>query len=171
MPFEDTLKVRKQYVIRTYLVVPISMQLPAQCGTCQNSLESIKLWIESAEVTGSYVIFSFFTKTIKVISLPTNNIQHINVISNLISITDRNVNQLWLGIIQRDLQQRGTERDFKFYKSGIDIPSANEYWPNRYLPEWAEQSEGCGYIWPPDNTSRFHDKRCENANQGFICEW
>ena len=81
------------------------------------------------------------------------------------------MDHLWLGIIQRDLQQRGGMRDFKFYISAIEVPSTNEYWSNRYLPENAIHSEGCGYIVPSDNNSKFHDKRCENNNNGFICEW
>ena len=81
------------------------------------------------------------------------------------------MDKLWLGITQRDLQQRGAERDFKFYKSFVDVPSINDYWSNRYLPPEADQSEACGYIWPSDYNSKFHDKRCEKANQGFICEW
>ena len=52
-----------------------------------------------------------------------------------------------VGIIQKDSQQRGEERDFKFYKSGIYVvPSTGEHWSNRYLPANAEHSEGCGYL-------------------------
>ena len=81
------------------------------------------------------------------------------------------MDRLWLRIIQKDSQQRGEYRDFKFYKSGIYVPSKDDYWSNRYLPANAEHSEGCGYFVPSDVNSKFHDKRCENINYGFICEW
>ena len=75
-----------------------------------------------------------------------------------------------MGIIQRDLRQRGRYRHYKFYKADIDIPSTYEHWTNRYLPK-KDYPEACGYIIPPTDNWKFYDDQCINPGLGFVCEW
>ena len=76
---------------------------------------------------------------------------------------------LWVGITQRDLLQKGQFREYKFYKSGVNIPSTNEHWANRFLPSY-DYPEACGHIVLSTDNWQFHDEDCI-VNQGFICEW
>ena len=76
---------------------------------------------------------------------------------------------LWVGIRQRDMLQKGHYRDYKFYKSGIDVPNTNAYWANKYLPYYHDP-EACGILVPLEVNSKFHDHLC-TTSRGLVCEW
>ena len=76
---------------------------------------------------------------------------------------------LWVGIRQRDSLQKGKNRDYKFYESGVNVPSTNEHWENRFLPN-QDFPEACGHIKLSTNNWKFHDHKCI-VNLGFVCEW
>ena len=66
---------------------------------------------------------------------------------------------LWVGITQRDLLQKGQFREYKFYKSGVNIPSTNEHWANRFLPSY-DYPEACGHIVLSTDNWQFYDEDC-----------
>ena len=77
--------------------------------------------------------------------------------------------KLWLGIIQLDINAVGRFRHYKWERSNVDIPSAGEYWANRYVP--AENHPiSCGYFKMPGNDARLFDGSCA-GRIGLICEW
>ena len=75
---------------------------------------------------------------------------------------------IWIGIAQRDVNQRGVHRDFKWVKSNEDIPSTSEYWENRVIPQ--SNLEACGMFDLNGPNSKFHDSICSSPFK-VICEW
>ena len=74
---------------------------------------------------------------------------------------------LWIGITQRDANQRGRYREFKWMRSNRDIASTNQYWSNRYVPN-PNGPEACGNFDLNGGSSRFHDLYCMQVLR-FIC--
>ena len=75
---------------------------------------------------------------------------------------------LWIGIVQSDLNQKGKHRDYKWARSNETIPNISAYWSNRWIP--ATDPEACGFIVPSGANSKFHDDKCIKLNK-VICEW
>ncbi len=80
----------------------------------------------------------------------------------------------WLGIIERDPVQIGNRRDYKWLTSGLDIPSTDQFWENRYVSHTLTEG-ACGYISSYDTAheAKFYDKPCSESTiiTAFICEW
>ena len=53
---------------------------------------------------------------------------------SFICITGFGLTKVWVGIVQRDVNALGKRREYKWYWSGVPIPSERDYWKNRYLP-------------------------------------
>ena len=77
--------------------------------------------------------------------------------------------KMWVGIVQRDSSQVGQHRDYRWYKSGVDVPSTTDYWNLRDLNDPNEE-EACGFIKTDASRSELRDDGC-TQKRGVICEW
>ena len=71
--------------------------------------------------------------------------------------------------MQRDPVAVGKNRDYKWKRFDVDIPSTDEIWANRYVPS-VDHRESCGYFITYRVDSRLQDDQCSKV-QDFICEW
>ena len=77
---------------------------------------------------------------------------------------------LWVGVIQRDPDQSGSYRDYKWLRSDVTIDRAMIFGP--YID--GDAAAGCGLVQPYDDNNpdyRLHDDDCEMKYKGFLCEW
>ena len=68
---------------------------------------------------------------------------------------------------QRNISQRGLNRDFNWLRSDVDVPSTAKYWGNRYLSS-DQDVEGFGYLHSRMNSKLFDGY--EHTLKGFVCE-
>ncbi len=86
-------------------------------------------------------------------------------------LTEQNVNikrEIWLGIVQRNLAQRGNERDYVWDSSRRDIPNNDTFWVKRSL-EKTRNKQICGVIRNTPNMG-FRVKVCRWYGDGLLCE-
>ena len=74
-----------------------------------------------------------------------------------------------MGIVQRDPNQLGNVRDYKWYRSGVDIPGTKEYWKGRSVSD-ENRPDACGYIYPDGDVPTLYDRFC-SKKLGLLCEW
>ena len=79
------------------------------------------------------------------------------------------MDNIWLGIVQRDPLAVGQRRDYKWKRSDVNVPNTWAIWANRYVPT-EDHPEACGYFITSSINSRFHDDNCF-THLRFICEW
>ena len=75
----------------------------------------------------------------------------------------------WVGIVQRDPNELGQFRQYKWLRSDVEVPNTTHYWWNRYLPS-SSYPEACGHVHLGKDNSEFHDNDCA-VGAGLICEY
>lgn len=79
------------------------------------------------------------------------------------------VTSLWVGVVQRNPNQTGHRRDYKWLRSGVNILSSSEIWRSRYV-SGEGATTACAVLRTQDQQSKLNDVYCTKL-RGFICEW
>ena len=76
---------------------------------------------------------------------------------------------LWTGVVQRNPNQGGTRRDYKWLKSDVNADDTDFF--GRYVDRDTEAA--CALLQPQafNPNYKLSDDDCANKFRGFICEW